>query len=278
MPPIRLGGGPAVCLRPCQPHGLSARATGGAEHAARAVSEAAACYGPDAVQSYPADRLLGAAVQHSFLAALPVDALEPLTGDALRLDVPAGSTLYREGERPRVALVAGGLLRVYLTSAEGRQVTIRYARAGSVLGVPVAVAGPVDVSVQALTDATLFVLNLATLQALGQTDARVAWALAEEVARRLYEVIEAFAGHAFSSVPRRVARHLLDLAAQHQQDATLVAPVSQQELADAAGTVREVVARVLRELRAEAVIRPTRRGIAVLDPARLHHRADPPDE
>jgi CRP/FNR family transcriptional regulator len=75
-----------------------------------------------------------------------------------------------------------------------------------------------------------------------------------------------------------VARHLLDLAAEHQQQAALVAPVSQQELADAVGTVREVVARVLRDLRVDGLIRPTRHGIAVLDPARLHRRADPAAE
>jgi CRP/FNR family transcriptional regulator len=136
------------------------------------------------------------------------------------------------------------------------------------------VAGPVDTGVQALTDATLFVLNLGTVQALGRTDARFAWALAEEIAHRLYEVIDVFSGTVFGSVRQRVARHLLDLAAEHQRGAVLVAPVSQQELADAAGTVREVVARVLRELRDERLIQTSRQGIVLLDPTGLHRAAD----
>jgi CRP/FNR family transcriptional regulator, cyclic AMP receptor protein len=226
------------------------------------------------VQGHPADRILREAVRHSFLATLPEDALEHLTVDAVRLDIPAGSTLYREGDRPGVALVAEGLLRVYLTSAYGRQVTIRYARAGSVLGVPVAVAGPVDTSVQALTPVTLFVLNVATVRALGQTDPRVAWALAEEVARRLYEVLDAFTGNAFGSVRQRLARHLLDLAAEHQHDAALVAPVNQQELADAAGTVREVVTRVLREMRDSGLVDTVKQGVVLSDPAGLQRLAD----
>jgi CRP/FNR family transcriptional regulator len=230
------------------------------------------------VQEYSGDHLLRDAVQQSFLAVLPVAVLEQLTADAIRLDVPAGSTIYREGEAPRVALVARGLLRVYLTSTEGRQVTIRYARAGGVLGVPVAVAGPVDTGVQALTDVILFILNLATVRALGQADVRLAWALAEEVTRRLYEVLEAFAGNVFGSVRQRVARHLLDLAAEHQRGTTLVAPATQQELADAAGTVREVVARVLREFRDEGLIQTTRQGITLVDPARLHRQAELPPE
>ena len=82
-----------------------------------------ACYGPRVVQEHPTDRLLREAAQQSFLAALPGAVLEQLTADAIRLDVPAGSTIYREGEAPRVALVARGLLRVYLTSTEGLKAT-----------------------------------------------------------------------------------------------------------------------------------------------------------
>ena len=56
---------------------------------------------------------------------------------------------------------------------------------------------------------------------------------------------------AFAPVRQRVARHLLDLASERQHGATLFAPISQQQLAEAVGSVREVVVRVLRDLRAE---------------------------
>jgi CRP/FNR family transcriptional regulator len=51
--------------------------------------------------------------------------------------------------------------------------------------------------------------------------------------------------------------------------AEIVVPVSQRELADAVGTVREVVVRVLRELRRDGVVRTERDHIVILDPARL---------
>jgi CRP/FNR family transcriptional regulator, cyclic AMP receptor protein len=70
-----------------------------------------------------------------------------------------------------------------------------------------------------------------------------------------------------------VSRHLLDLAAQREpgRDRTteIVVLVSQQELADAAGTVREVVVRVLREFRQEGVVRTESDQIVILHPARL---------
>ena len=49
-------------------------------------------------------------------------------GRCRRIDVPAGSVLYRDREASRMGIVVAGLIRVYLTSAEGRQVTVRYAR------------------------------------------------------------------------------------------------------------------------------------------------------
>jgi len=75
-------------------------------------------------------------------------------------------------------------------------------------------------------------------------------------------------------VPQRVARHLLEIAATQQEPgAPLVARVSQQELADLAGSVREVVSRALRDLRGEGIVRVTRGGITVLDASRLAERA-----
>jgi CRP/FNR family transcriptional regulator len=213
-------------------------------------------------------------LQNSFLGALPRATLERLLVDAIRLDVPAGAVTYRDWEAPRAALVLSGLLRVYLASGDGRQTTVRYARASDVLGVPVAVGGPVGVSVQALTPSSVLMLNVATLQRLGHTDAAFAWAVAEEVTRRLYAVLETFAGDAFGSVRQRIARHLLDLAAEQQRDTRLVARLSQQELADATGTVREVAARVLRQMRDQGLVETTRHGIEVLDPSALQREAE----
>jgi CRP/FNR family transcriptional regulator len=46
--------------------------------------------------------------------------------------------------------------------------------------------------------------------------------------------------------------------------------VSQQELADATGSVREVVARALRDLRAAGIVATTADSVVILDPARLY--------
>ena len=45
--------------------------------------------------------------------------------------------------------------------------------------------------------------------------------------------------------------------------------MSQQELADAVGTAREVVVRILRDLREDGLVTTGRDGITILDPGRL---------
>jgi CRP/FNR family transcriptional regulator, cyclic AMP receptor protein len=49
-----------------------------------------------------------------------------------------------------------------------------------------------------------------------------------------------------------------------------VAHTSQQELADAVGSVREVVARVLRDFRAAGLVATGPDGVHILDPPALH--------
>jgi CRP/FNR family cyclic AMP-dependent transcriptional regulator len=211
------------------------------------------------------------ALEGSFLGKLPRDLVQGLIEGGMRLECPAGTTIYREGSAARTLLVVSGLLRVYMSSPEGRQVTVRYARGGDVLGIAVLVGGPADVGVQALEDSTLFRLDAATLTAAARRDGRVAWALAEELNRRLYASLEQTAVNAFGTVRQRVALHLLDLAsAQQARRGRLVARASQQELADAVGSVREVVARVLRDLRLAGLVATMPDGVHILDPTGLH--------
>lgn len=203
------------------------------------------------------------------MSSLPKPALEKLLTDAFQIEVPAGGTIYSEGGEPRAVLVVAGLVRVFMTSPEGRQVTVRYARRGDVLGVAAFVGGPPPVNVQAITACTLLSLNVVTLANLAKEDARIAWAFAEEVTRRLFDVLDELSGNVFGSVRQRVIRHLLDLSERPSPSDPLVARVSQQGLADAVGSVREVVARVLGELRRLHLIEAGPRGITLLDPQAL---------
>jgi len=158
-----------------------------------------------------------------------------------------------------------------MSSAEGRQVTIRYARGAEVLGIPLAIGGPLNVGAQTLAPSSLFNFDARTLVETARVDARIAFALAEELNRRLDDTLQQTAINAFGSVKQRLASHLLDLASTQQRpEARLVAQVTQQELADAVGSVREVVARALRELRLAQIVATSSDSVVILDAARLH--------
>jgi CRP/FNR family transcriptional regulator len=159
---------------------------------------------------------------------------------------------------------------VFLTSPGGRQVTVRYARSGDVLGIAVLVGGAAPTGVQTLEPSSVFRISVRSLTEVARRDPRVSWAIAEELNRRLYGVLEQTAVNAFGSVRQRVAAHLLDLASDRQRPQGRLANVSQQELAEATGSVREVVARTLRDLRLAGIVATEADHIVILDPARLY--------
>ena len=208
------------------------------------------------------------AVPPGFLATLPAAAADRLLADAIRIDVPAGGTVYRDEERGRAIVVLEGLLRTYVSAPDGRQATIRYTRPGEIVGLALVIGGPAPLSIQAVTGASVVALRLDVLRSLLETDPAVARACAEELARQLFRAFGEIAEQAFLSVRQRVARQLLDLAV-HLDDGTLLAHVSQQELADAVASAREVVARALHELQEAGLVTSTHRGIVVRDPLRL---------
>jgi CRP/FNR family transcriptional regulator, cyclic AMP receptor protein len=152
---------------------------------------------------------------------------------------------------------------------------VRYARPGALIGAVSLFARPftMPAATQALVDAELLRLSPAVVRRAVARDTRVAQAFLSELSERVLSSIDEIPGNTFATVRQRVARHLLDLAAERgpgrEVGAEIVVPVSQQELADAVGTVREVVVRVLRELRQDGVVRTERDHIVILDPARL---------
>ena len=202
--------------------------------------------------------------------SLPVETIDSLVEGGRITEFTAGHTVYAEADAVGLAVVLHGLLRVYMHASDGRQVTVRYVRAGDLLGVPAVVGGPAPVFVQAVVSGAAFFFAIDRVNRMARNDASVAWAFAEEAVHRLYDVLEELAGNTFASVRQRVARHLLDLAASRPgPDGRLTALVNQQDLANSVGSVREVVARVLAELRAERLVHTSPGRVEILDPVRM---------
>ena len=173
-----------------------------------------------------------AALQKSFLGRLPRDLVDRLVEGQLRMDVPADTTIYREGEASRAFLVISGLFRLFLApvTAAGHD-PVRQAFGGP--GTALVVGGPLDVRAGTLAPSTILGIDVGRLEEAARRDAAVAYALSRELSRRLDETLQQMAKR-LRSVKQRVASQLLELATtEDRSNARLSAHLSQQGLADA---------------------------------------------
>ena len=216
------------------------------------------------------------AVRASHLRDLPIELLEELFEGAVLAKVPAGSIAHWALEEHQyLELVITGVIRVFVTAPDGRTMTIRYCRSGELLGAMSLFSDGFaePATKQALVDSQLLMMSPPKVRALSQRDVRVAGALLVELSERARNFVNEIPGTAFATVRQRVARQLLDLASTYQRESDssseLVVRMTQQDLADAVGTVREVVVRTLRQLRDAGAVRTERDRIVLLDPAQL---------
>jgi CRP/FNR family cyclic AMP-dependent transcriptional regulator len=96
----------------------------------------------------------------------------------------------------------------------------------------------------------------------------LAFAALREMADQLRVLVSLVEDLAFRSVRERLARYLLIEAAEG------AAELTQQELAERAGTVREIAGRALRRMAEEKLVRLERGRVIVLDPAGLARVVD----
>jgi CRP/FNR family cyclic AMP-dependent transcriptional regulator len=227
---------------------------------------------------------------------LPTASIEQLLRGAQTARLKAGEIFYsgaRHADTVTVALVIDGLLREYARADEGRQVTLRYAPAGAVIGIaPVLVGGAGTdpgrsperlkllggdaLHADALRDSVILKLAPSGVHAAATYDAHVTQALAFDLAERLTEARQRLLDELFLPVRSRVAGHLLNVA--ERDGRWMVVRASHRSIAASIGSVREVVSRTLKGMEREGVV--DRIGAAnghlrLIDPAALHALSTP---
>lgn len=185
--------------------------------------------------------------------------------------VPARGTIFGLGDAaPRAGILLVGTARAFIAAADGRQLSVGYARRGALLARrSYLLGGHSPVAIHAVTDVELLELDAWPFIRLIETETSVARVVLADLSRRLEDVYATVADSAFGTVREKVARHLLALSGDGHTKERRIAPITQQELADGVGTMREVAARALRDLRDEGVIATSPGAIEILDSARL---------
>ncbi|HEV2477566.1 MAG TPA: Crp/Fnr family transcriptional regulator [Candidatus Dormibacteraeota bacterium] len=217
---------------------------------------------------------LNAVAGRGFMGRLTPDLIDELVQGAHSAWYPVGAILPPALQGSGPALVLAGRLRFYLSAPDGRQLTVHYAQPGDIVGTVIRDQSHVTARLEVLRPATLLHLDEERVRSLVDGNVVIAHAMLEESLDRLRSVYRLLAARAFTSVRVRVARDLVELADMSgglAQGTRL--SVTHQSLADATGSVREVVARAIRDLRHESVIATDSEGITVLDPPALKRAA-----
>lgn len=208
------------------------------------------------------------------LPDVPQEAIAELAPDARLVAVREGSTLVRRGERHNVGVVESGLLSLSIRSSDGRSGTITYFKPGDPYGL-ISLYQPMPGTVVAQQPTTVVRLRAQRLLHLTREQLAISEYINATMARYAFDMAAAAEEFAFRSVAERVVKHLLVLAhVEPGSSGKRGARITQQQLADAAGTAREVVARTLHELSGEGVITMSRGHVTINDEAVLRRWLD----
>jgi CRP-like cAMP-binding protein len=183
-----------------------------------------------------------------------------------------GEILSFEGEpSDTLYFVAAGVVKVFKTSADGKEQIFRIIRPGeSFNDVPVLSGGVNLVSAAALGPVVLNGMKKKDLEAVIRENLQIALNIIQVLSMRVQELVSLVEDFSFRHVTGRVAKMLLEYSDNSIGEGRRL---TQQEMAGMIGTAREMVGRSLKSLEDEGAIRIERNRIIVTDSRALRETA-----
>lgn len=219
-------------------------------------------------------------IEAGFLQSLPyfsglsADELEAVRRLVFERKVERGEVIIFEGESAEALfVVASGAVKVFKTSAEGKEQILSIIRPGeSFNDVAVFDDGPNPASAQAMGAVVICGIAREDMKTIIGRYPPVALNIIKVMAGQVRQLLALVEDLSFRRVISRVAKILLEHAADGSGPGRRL---TQQEMAAMAGTVREVVARSLRTLEEEGAIRLDRNRIVITDKPALMEMVEP---
>ena len=186
-------------------------------------------------------------------------------GEMLLLEEEAAEALY---------FVASGVVKVFKTSAEGKEQILSIVRPGEAISdVSIFDDSPNPVSAQAMGPAVLYGISKDNLHIILRDHPQVALNVIKVLASQVRHLVSLVEDLSFKHVIGRVAKILIENAG----DGSGPNPqLTQQEMAAMAGTAREVVSRSLKSLEETGAIRLDRHRIVITNITALRDIAEVP--
>ncbi len=206
--------------------------------------------------------------QFSILQPLSDADLRRLLQVGRRRAVAANHLLVSENEASTaVYFLLSGEARVFITGADGREATVNILKAGNWFG-ELAILGDGLRSASVVTTAPSRVLSVPgpLLRGILVGYPQATERLLETLGRRIRGLTETVRGFALGDVYHRLAQLFGELAVERDGERFIPNPPPQRELAARCGASREMVARVLRELRKGGYVETSRQRIVLKKP------------
>lgn len=211
-----------------------------------------------------------------FFRGLGDESLDELAASTTLRRFERGEVLFWEGDPcAGLHIIQTGSVKLFRVSPLGRQHIIRVIQEGDTCNeVPVFDGGENPVNVEALEETTVWVVDSRAVQALMRKDPAFMQKTIQNLARMMRHLVEMVSEMAFYQVTHRLARLIGEIP---PEDLRGDGPTrwTQDQLAARLGTVREVVARSLRELERSGAINIENRRIFIKDNEVLQQWARP---
>jgi len=183
-----------------------------------------------------------------------------------------GDVLFWEGDPcAGLHIIESGSVKLYRISPQGRQYIISVLTEGATCNeVPAFDGGTNPVNVEALENSRVWVTDSEMLRGLVISNPEFALKILNKFGQNLRNLVRKVSEMAFYQVTNRLARLITELPVEESHPHW-----TQEQLAARLGTVREVVARSLKELEKSGAIRIEDRRIQIADQEVLQQWSQP---
>lgn len=192
------------------------------------------------------------------LSGLGEEALTVICQIATLRDIPKNDIIFTESyPADSFFIIRSGAVKLYKTSAEGRELTIKVMAPGDYFCcAPIYEDGRYPVSAVALRDSTLVVIPAEEFkEMLGSSVSGLGMKIISSLCARIRTLSNLVEDLTFKDVEQRIIMALVRLVEEKSARTQLVPlTVTHQDLAAITGTVREVVSRTMSRLKKEQVI------------------------
>lgn len=204
---------------------------------------------------------------------LTVPELSELFREVRHRKVPAGTTFHDPADSiEALYFVKRGRVRLYRLTSSGRKIILTELQALTVFGSMAMLGQGMDSDfAEAVEESLICTISGPALERLLRRRPDVTFWLLTATGRRLWEVEQRVEEMAVFSTEQRLATLLL-----HLVDPTgVVSGITQEELAEMSGTVRQTVARILGRWRQEGLVAVRRRSVRIFGREKLAALAAP---